>query len=492
VIRNNSELLEKSLLLTFVLHGFGILSMAFLLLPGMPGGGTVDDAARIHYIASHPWFWRFGWFPWQLTAISDFILAIALLRTTWIPKLPAALTLVVTIFAIIPDQLGQLNWITKGIQLAQTNPFAYLPFEKQIFHWTAAWGATFYCVAAVGWTWCFIAAKTWNRTLTVLSTFLWALFFVVCVGPFFAMNPKLVAAGNGVGFLLLQLWFVLVLEAVQRSSRPNTAHGRYAIWRHPRFHFFDPIANSRFLRSCGELAPVVSLRSNITNVVYVNYIVEADLLQPFVPEGLELQRLGPEKKFALMTFLTFRHGGFGPRFFGPLRRALPSPIQTNWRIHVRDPKTRREGIYFVTNAITSTLYGISARLLSEGMPMHVLQNAEVNSGRVYLNPGNGTAPDCDAVLHHSPIPESGPWSCCFKSWKDFLAYAVPQDRALSTQPWCKRITIQEIHLGIPLDICQPLEGEVHSDAVAAIVGEAKPFCFFVPHVNFLFEREEFY
>jgi hypothetical protein len=53
-----------------------------------------------------------------------------------------------------------------------------------------------------------------------------------------------------------------------------------------------------------------------------------------------------------------------------LRLLLPSPIQTNWRIHVRDPASGRTGIYFVTNAIGNTMNALGARILAEAMPMH--------------------------------------------------------------------------------------------------------------------------
>ena len=483
--------LEKALLFTFAMHGLGILSMALCLLPGMPGGGTSSDSERIAYIASNPWIWRLGWLPWQLTALSDLLLAVALMRTKWIARVPALFTLIVTILAVIPDQMGQIAWITKGIHLAQTDPAAYLAYEKRIFPWTAAWGATLYCVAALGWTWCFAKAKIWNRSLTILSIFLWCLFFTVCIGPFFSMNAKLVAFGNGVGFLLLQVWFVLVLEMVLRKSRRDELHGRYMHWRHPKSKLMNGIANSRFLRMCGEFIPPLAMDSDITNVVYVNYIVEAKRVERFVPEGLELQRIGPDKRFALFTFLTFRHGSFGPRIAGPFRRLLPSPVQTNWRIHVRDPRTGKEGIYFLTNAITSMPHALSARTISEGMPMHVLKNGDVTGERVYLDPGDGSAPDCDAQFQRASIPLDGPWCSCFEKWEDFLAYAVPQDRAFSSQPWFSRITRQEIDLGIPLNKCVPLQGTIHSKAAEAIAGDAEPFCFLVPDVKFRFESEEY-
>ena len=43
------------------------------------------------------------WLPWQLTAVSDLLLAVAL-RTPWIPRFAAWAVLVLTIAAVIPDQ----------------------------------------------------------------------------------------------------------------------------------------------------------------------------------------------------------------------------------------------------------------------------------------------------------------------------------------------------------------------------------------------------
>src|SRR4051794_38515336 len=99
------------------MHALGMVAMAVVLLPGMPGGGTLADGERIAYIAGHPWLWRLGWLPWQLTAVSDLLLALALLREPSVPRLPAILTALVTVAAMIPDQLGQVCWITEGIAL---------------------------------------------------------------------------------------------------------------------------------------------------------------------------------------------------------------------------------------------------------------------------------------------------------------------------------------------------------------------------------------
>lgn len=502
--------LQVALIFTIFIHGVAMISMALILLPGMPGGGATDDIERIRYIAEHPWLWRLGWLPWQITALSDLLLGMALLRVRWIHLAPAVITMLITIAAVFPDQLGQVLWITEGIDLAayavRTGEYArYLSYESWIFAMTAVWGATFYTLGALGWTWCFATAGIWNRALTWISIPLWSIFAYVSLGPLLpeSLRPSanIVSAGNALGFLLLMAWLLIVLELVLRRSRPTAAHGRYAPWRHPSRgiggRLLNGIANSYALRAIFEFLPPLSLASDITDVIYINYLVEAERLEHLVPRELELQRLGEGGRYALFTFLTYKHGGFGPRLAGGLRRFAPSPVQSNWRIHVSDPQTGKEGIYFVTNAVSNMAISLGARMLSEGMPMHVLRHGEVQrepDGEIYLrlDPGNGSAPDVEARLRpteHRLLEH--PWSDCFASYHDFLAYCVPQDRAFSSQPWHNRVTRQEIELGIPLDTCEPLAGEVRSHAAEIIVGDATPLCFRVPGVSFRFDREEY-
>src|SRR2546430_529476 len=88
-----ARFLERTILFTFAAHALGMITMALFLLPGMPGGTNALLLERAAYVASHPWLWRAGWFGWQLTALSDLLLGVALLRTPWIPKLAAMITL---------------------------------------------------------------------------------------------------------------------------------------------------------------------------------------------------------------------------------------------------------------------------------------------------------------------------------------------------------------------------------------------------------------
>lgn len=123
----SARLLEGALVFSFVAHGVAMVSMAALLLPAMPGGAEVPDIARMRYVASHPALFRLGWLPWGLTALSDVLIAIGLLRATWVPKAPAVITLLLTLAAVFPDQAGQIAWMTRGVALARSGDLpAYL------------------------------------------------------------------------------------------------------------------------------------------------------------------------------------------------------------------------------------------------------------------------------------------------------------------------------------------------------------------------------
>ncbi|MBX3228637.1 MAG: DUF2071 domain-containing protein [Labilithrix sp.] len=390
------------------------------------------------------------WEAWEIAAGMDAVVAIAMMRVAWISRFASAAALVCAGVALAAERRGL--------------PFFLLP--------------------AFAWTFAFVRAGVWSRPLSLASA-------VVAIA--FAFPRTRLAAGGA-----LAAWIGLLTEAVLLRARPFEAYGRLARWRHPRWWArpLDVLANSRFFGAVLEPLPEVTMRSDIRDVVYVNYLVAAETAAALVPPGLELQRVGPNGKYALFTFLTYRHGNFGFAFLGPLRRLLPSPVQTNWRIHVFDPNTGHRGIYFLTNAITASLPALAARLTTEGMPMHVLKEGSVTRDAdgtltVHLDPGAGSAPDADLVLRPTAEPPAltGAWAECWTDYRDFLAYCVPQDRAMSSQPLRGRVSRQEIDLGIPLDACAPLEGEVVSRAARVLAVEGEPLCFHVPAVTFTFSIE---
>jgi hypothetical protein len=228
--RDSGTFLVRALIFTFLIHFVAMFLMPLCLMPGLPGGSEASGPERATYVATHPWLWRIGWIPWGITALSDLLIGIALIRTPWVPKLPAWISAIVTAIAIIPDQAGQILWMTQGIDLAQQAVASgsydvYLAREATLFEWTAAWGACLYLLGALGWTWALATSPgIWTRSLTLLSIVLWGTFIFAATGPL--MPPTLrpsggaVAFANGIAFFLMQIWFALVgIRVLRRSQR---------------------------------------------------------------------------------------------------------------------------------------------------------------------------------------------------------------------------------------------------------------------------------
>ena len=216
------------LTVNITVHVAAIATMGLCLLPGMPGGPTAEVADRAAYVAANPWAWRLGWVPWHMCALADVLTGVALVSTRWIPKLPALLTLAVTLCAAVPEQAGELTWATHGVDLAKEaadNPTALLEYaalEEWALHLTVLVGASLYVVMALGWTWCFAAAGTWSRTLSWLSVATWGSLAVGSWGLLLPDSlrpgPLAVAVTTGVGFPLLVAWLWLVALRVRARS----------------------------------------------------------------------------------------------------------------------------------------------------------------------------------------------------------------------------------------------------------------------------------
>jgi hypothetical protein len=465
-------------------------SMALVLLRAVPGNAPAVD--RIAFITDHPWLFRLAWIPWQLCAVIDLLQALAMLRTPWLAKKYTIAIAILTLCAAVPEQFGEARWDLVGVELAQRDHASYLAFEQDSLFLTSVVGAFFYTLAAIFWSIALARAGVWSRALTALSIATWSAMLAAVAAAFLDVGDRIVGAINGAGFLLLQLWLALACEIVLRRRRPDEAWGRRKPWLDPsRNVLFELAASSRFLELFARLVPTPAMKSDITDVLYVNYLVDAEVVLPLVPKGLELQRLAD--RYALFTFLTYRHGHFGPAVLGPLRKLCPSPLQTNWRIHVVDPRTKHRGVTFITNAVDDVRYALLARLTTWGMPMHRLAHAsltKIDHIRIDLDPGSGSAPDANVDVTACETPKlDGAWRECFGDWRGFLEYCVPQDRALATDVARGFVARHEINLGIPLAACVPYDGTVVSRAARSIAGDAKPCCFYVPRVAFSFSVE---
>jgi hypothetical protein len=174
------------------------------------------------WIASHESTFRIGWIPWHVTAASDLVLALILTR---IPKIPPVLRwaqLVLTFVAVVVDQSGQILWLTRGVAQAKALDLAgYMETEHLAFPLTGWYAALLYTFGAIAWTLSFRAAGVWSKTIARVSIPLWTIFLVATLGPLLPESIRLpdraVAAGNAIGFLMMEVWFVLLFREARKS-----------------------------------------------------------------------------------------------------------------------------------------------------------------------------------------------------------------------------------------------------------------------------------
>ncbi len=510
--RDSIKLLELTFWFALITHAVGLFSMALLLMPGMPGG-LIPDPTRIKYIAENSALWQAGWLPWQLSALSDFFIAMAFLSAKKIPLYLRILVLAITVISIIPDQTGQFRWVRDGSAIAKSSLESgdlnkYLQFEAPIYMDICGWAAMLYSVLAIFWTISLKYVVKVSRAFFSFSWSIWILSFLCSV--LFVASSKIVipflvlATANAIFFPLLILWFGWVVDYLIKAQRTRSSWGRYAAWSLPNSTqlkgLLQIVGDNLIARRIFELIPPVPLASDISEVVYINYLVPAERLLPLVPEGLELQKLGRgSKEYGVFSVLTFIHSNFGPQNPPFLRKQLKlSGLVSNWRIHVVDRSSGLKGIYFLSNATDNLIMSLCARTFSEGMPMQVASvKTRTLSGDeldISFGPDGGTAPQLSArlkVADNQNLKLAAPWTECFNDFADVLSYCVPQERAISSQPFLNRICFQEIRLDIPLDKCKLLDGEVSSSTIESIVGDAEALCFLAPSLEFRFDREHY-
>lgn len=237
--------------------------------------------------------------------------------------------------------------------------------------------------------------------------------------------------------------------------------------------------------------PFVTLASEVVDVIYVSWLVDASAAQALLPPGVTLWQRDGRTPF---TVLTYRHGHFGPRLAGPLRRLLPSPLQSNWRLYLDHAPAAAPPVatvFFLKNVMDSLPHALGTRLFSDILPTHLADamTHAVNSheARCGIVPGAGSAPAFDLQAHIGSARElDADWHALFGGWDDAVRYLACQDAAVAHVPRNGRLALGEISLPVDLPAVKPL---VPLQADCALLEHlpavSAPFAFLVPSVPFL-------
>jgi hypothetical protein len=275
--------------------------------------------------------------------------------------------------------------------------------------------------------------------------------------------------------------------------------GARAAYRHPypglRGRLLERLLNARALARLRHALlarlPFPVLRSDVTDVVYLTWMVDARAAAALLPAGLHVwERDGRTP----LTALTYRHGHFGPAFTGPLRRLFPSPLQSNWRLYLDGPLppgAPPRTVWFLENMMDHGAYVAATRLFSDIMQTH--RPARFRHGRagagyeIGIESGAGSAPGLAALLAPAARPALPPaFAAAFATWERAVDMLACQDAALGWSARLERQVLAHIDLPIPRDEVRPLvpAAPVACSLLDVLPADGEPLCFVVPRVPF--------
>lgn len=234
--------------------------------------------------------------------------------------------------------------------------------------------------------------------------------------------------------------------------------------------------------------PFLKLESDVTDVVYLTWMVDVDAAQALAPAGHVLWQRDGKTPF---TILTYRHGHFGPAVLGGLRRMMPSPLQSNWRLYSERPGQ----VIFLKNVLSNPLHAMGTRIFSDALQSHYPASfrhaAAGNVFKTEIVPGDGSAPALQSAVRIAATKTAPPQ---FTDWHSAVEFLACQDIAIAHVARNDALAVSKIELPIQLSEVQPLEpiGEVTCPLLRQLNANCQPFCFLVPAVKFrvLSERLE--
>lgn len=515
-----------------VVHVLALVTMGAILMKGIGPAGDVASLERAHFIAEYPWLWRLGWLPWQLCALSDVLLCVALIGWArhrgglgW-----AVLALLFDLAAAIPEQWAEWRMVTEQVQVAAAVVSGELPIarhaelEQFLLIVTGTFSASLYVLMTGAWMLIGRSARVDRDSIgrgawpAWLAISLLVVFVCACAGNWLAQTPgadvevwhALASASNGLAFPGLIIWSLYYtgwLGEIERHQRgllsadsrarngarwptlPGRLRGRMA-------RMLAPLATWDGVRDLFRVIlrplPFLTMVSDVRDVVYLSWLVPVERVRHLVDDRLPLD---VRDGLTAVSILTYRHGHFGLRIMGPARKLTPSPVQSNWRLYLQAPagESSGEGIAFFTNGIDNALYCLGARLMADGLPVHLFARArhERVGGAIHteLVPCDGSAPALRSLvreLEPGAAPTLPPaFAERFADWPAAVDYLVRQDRGERIHEAVGVRSISAIRIRIdPASVRPAAIEELASATLGDIIAGCDALAFVVPEVSF--------
>ncbi len=233
-----------------------------------------------------------------------------------------------------------------------------------------------------------------------------------------------------------------------------------------------------------------TLTSNVTNVVYLNWLIPFEKIEHLVPPHVQLKIYGEQ---VLFTILTYKHGKFGPAFLKPFKKIMGSPLQSNWRFYIEnnnDFGMQEPAIFFIRNCIDDRAYAIGSRVCSNilltDLPNTFEHRLEKDCYTTHIQPGLSNAPDLFVRVKHTDaaaVPEK--FKTLFPDTQALIRLLCEQEFAVAAQPDKDVYAVAQIKLVFDVQTIQLLEVlEYKSTWLDAVVGDSPCFAFVIPELHF--------
>ncbi len=235
---------------------------------------------------------------------------------------------------------------------------------------------------------------------------------------------------------------------------------------------------------------LAKLRSDITQVVYLNWLVPFQKIAHLIPEHAKIKLYDDQ---ALFTVLSYQHGHFGPKSMRRFKRIFGSPLQSNWRLYLENNDAfgaAGPAVLFVKNIINDLTYTVGSRMFSTILQTHLphsfVHHAGSNTVATTIIPGESNAPDLmvqTKITGDWKLPE--PMANVFANPDDLLHIICEQNYAVSALPGKNKYSVAKINLDFDPSGLKPMElVDFRSDWLEPIVDGSPCFAFLMPKVTF--------
>lgn len=266
------------------------------------------------------------------------------------------------------------------------------------------------------------------------------------------------------------------------------------------FRLLTYLANAQWLKHCCrklmQILPFVPLQSDVSQVLYLNWLIPIENAKTLVPDGITLTE---HEGQTLLTVLSYRHGGFAPKFLGKIRALFPSPQQSNWRFYVQqidDQAPEIPHVLFIKNIFDNPVYTLATRLFSDALPSHLSLKFQQSLTDPTLHPqhifsqvdaGQGSAA---SYLVEGYFEEQANLPAAFanfySSWPDAVQHITQQDAAIAWIADLPELAQATIRLSFAQSDVRPVTIN-HFEAgefLTALGATALPFAFYIPKLTF--------